>query len=130
MYRITLALLLACVTVPPPDSPPPDEHALLVAEERSLEARGFDCHRVTTKQMRKRLKRQGVELRGLDVDHIVPRAKGGADHPSNYRLLDLHVNRSMQEEWGRKKCQAVGRHACAEAVAVSRVCGTYRGDVP
>ncbi len=33
------------------------------------------------------------ELRNLEVDHIVPRAKGGTDHLSNLQLLCGHCNR-------------------------------------
>ena len=34
------------------------------------------------------------EFRNLEVDHVVPRAKGGADHISNYQLLCGFCNRT------------------------------------
>ena len=128
MFRTGLAVLLSLLHASAP-SPSPDERSRVMADEAAWEARGFDCDTVTTQEMRRRLRKAGVDIRGLDVDHIVPRSRGGANHPSNYRLLDSHVNRSIQARWDWAKCADVGAQ-CAEAVAVSRVCGTYRGSIP
>ena len=35
-----------------------------------------------------------TSLRVMDVDHILPRAKGGTDHPDNLQLLCSGCNRS------------------------------------
>ncbi len=58
----------------------------------------LDCAAsVSTRAYRTHLARSGTPVpSGFDVDHIVPRALGGADHASNYQLLPASVNRS----WG------------------------------
>ena len=49
----------------------------------------------------------GVNLVGKDIDHIIPKSLGGADHPSNYQVLDSSLNRSLGATWNREKCQMV-----------------------
>ncbi len=56
----------------------------------------------TTAAFRWELRAKGVELQGLDVDHIWPHAMGGADHPWNYQLLEASVNRSLGASLGEK----------------------------
>ena len=68
----------------------------------------------------------GADLLGKDIDHIVPRALGGADHPANYRVISSSLNRSLGSSWGADKCASVGER-CRGAVAVSRRCGSYAG---
>jgi hypothetical protein len=58
--------------------------------------------RMTTAEYRKHLRKQGVELHGLDADHGLPRSKGGADHPLNYRMIDSSLNRSLGNDVLRK----------------------------
>lgn len=89
----------------------------------------FSCSKVSTATFRRQLVQLGVSVVGKDVDHIVPRSLGGADHPSNYQLLDASKNRSLGAEWTTRKC-AVSNGRCAEAVAVSRKCGSFRGSLP
>lgn len=87
----------------------------------------FSCDRMTTAAFRRLLAARGMSLVGLDVDHIVPRSLGGADHPANYQLLPSSTNRSLGNRWGIDKCLTADRDRCGEAVAVSHRCGTYRG---
>ena len=37
--------------------------------------------------------REHFEFRGLEVDHVVPRSKGGTDHRDNLQMLCSHCNR-------------------------------------
>jgi uncharacterized protein YukE len=87
----------------------------------------IDCTPVSPAAYRRLLRAQGIDLSGKDLDHIVPRSLGGADHPSNYMLLDASTNRSIGNLWTRK-CSRLGIAAstCAKAAAVSRACGTFR----
>lgn len=101
--------------------------AQLQSGGRLLLDRDLDCTPVSTQSWRRRLKKEGVDLTGLDVDHIVPRSKGGADHPLNYQLLDSSTNRSLGATWDLGKCASVGAARCAAAMAVSSVCGDYPG---
>lgn len=87
----------------------------------------IDCGRVSTAKYRRQLRTEGIALDGLDVDHIVPRSLGGADHPSNYQLLSSSLNRSLGATWNADKCSAAGVQICAVAVAVSKLCGTFAG---
>ena len=50
---------------------------------------------VRTATFRSRLKADGVDLRGVDIDHVWPRHLGGVDHPLNYQQLDSSLNRSL-----------------------------------
>lgn len=87
----------------------------------------ISCEPTSTARYRKVLTAAGVSLTNIDVDHIVPRSLGGADDPSNYQLLDKSLNRSLGATWNRDKCIMAGTQQCAEAVAVSRTCGWFRG---
>jgi hypothetical protein len=49
----------------------------------------------STRAFRARLRADGIDLDGQDIDHIWPRSLGGADHPLNYQVLDAHINRSL-----------------------------------
>jgi hypothetical protein len=51
---------------------------------------------VSPRAFRARLEREGFAIpEGMDVDHIWPRALGGADHPANYQVLPSGVNRGL-----------------------------------
>jgi hypothetical protein len=47
-----------------------------------------------TDAYRKKLESAGVSVEGKDVDHVIPKSIGGADHPINYKLWDSSTNRS------------------------------------
>lgn len=81
---------------------------------------------MSTSAYRAMLSASGIALDGMDVDHIVPRSLGGADHPDNYQLLPASVNRSLGNTWNEDKCLSVGGERCARAVAISRKCGSFR----
>lgn len=49
----------------------------------------------STRAFRARLRAEGVELDGQDIDHIWPKSLGGVDHPLNYQVLDSSLNRSL-----------------------------------
>ena len=54
------------------------------------------CATTTSRQaFRARLRADGVDLGGQDIDHVWPKSLGGADHPLNYQVLDAHLNRSL-----------------------------------
>jgi hypothetical protein len=98
---------------------------------RTARSSELSCDRgMSTADFRALLARQGRNLAGVDVDHIVPHALGGEDHPSNYQLLPSSLNRSLGATWNAEKCGLAGPQACAEAVAVSRACGGYVGGIP
>ena len=88
------------------------------------------CDTVSRGTFRRRLEAQGMDLTGIDVDHIVPRSLGGLDHPLNYQLLDASTNRSLGAAFGAEKCQMVGLALCAAAVAISQRCGGFTGAMP
>ena len=113
----------------------------LVQVAASIDARNLDASRGgarvgsdlncddgrSTSAYRAMLIAQGKVLTGKDIDHIVPRSLGGADHPSNYQVLDSSVNRSLGNAWNEAKCAAVGAERCAKAVHISRRCGSFDG---
>lgn len=93
----------------------------------SSHVKSIDCGAgMSTSAFRRLLISQGQNLVGMDVDHIVPRSLGGADHPANYQLLPSSVNRSIGNQWDAEKCAATGGR-CAGAVAISRRCGEFQG---
>ncbi len=91
-------------------------------EQRDLRS----CVNTSTRAYRHRLEGAGENLAGLDIDHIVPRSLGGADHPLNYQPLSSSVNRSIGNTWNIAKCLSVGVTRCAAAIAISMRCGSYR----
>ncbi len=105
--------------------------SLADAAARDARAQGLaddtDCSPTSTAKYRRRLRADGVSLDGVDVDHIVPRSLGGADHPSNYQLIDASLNRSLGNTWNRDKCMMAGRAGCLAAIAISIKCGTFAG---
>lgn len=58
--------------------------------------------RMTTAAYREQLKKKGINLDGLDADHGLPKSRGGADHPLNYRMIDSSLNRSLGNDVMRK----------------------------
>jgi len=58
--------------------------------------------RMTTGDYRRALRRDGIDLEGLDADHGLPRSLGGADHPLNYEMIDSSLNRSLGNDVLRK----------------------------
>jgi hypothetical protein len=97
------------------------------ATQESQRLDGLDCTSVSTAKFRRLLKRKGVDLTGVDIDHIVPRSLGGADHPLNYQLLDSSTNRRIGALWGPEKCDISGWAECARAAEVSSRCGHFSG---
>lgn len=99
---------------------------------RSGRAKGdLNCDEgMGTSAFRAMMTAQGVNLTGIDVDHIVPRSLGGADHPWNYQLVDSSTNRSIGAKWDAEKCAMPGAERCAQAVAASRHCGSFSGPIP
>jgi len=91
--------------------------------------KSFDCTPVSTATFRQILIQEGVSLVGMDIDHIVPRSRGGADHPSNYQILPSSENRSLGATWDKAKCARAGAK-CGDAIAVSHKCGSFRGPFP
>lgn len=63
--------------------------------------------KVTTRQYRANLKREGMPMDKLeDVDHIFPRSRGGIDHPLNFQPLERSLNRSLGNKVVDKFMQA------------------------
>lgn len=101
--------------------------AAVAMEAGRHQGRSFSCDKVSTSAFRRLLIAQGRNLIGMDIDHIVPRSLGGADHPMNYQVLGSSQNRSLGARWDADKCLMAGRRRCGEALAVSKKCGDYSG---
>lgn len=69
---------------------------LITAAASDLFLRGVCGRTVSTRQYRQTLRSQGMNLEGKDIDHIIPRSRGGPDMPWNYNPLDSSINRSLQ----------------------------------
>ncbi|MET0344563.1 MAG: HNH endonuclease signature motif containing protein [Polyangiales bacterium] len=85
---------------------------------------------MTTAAYRTLLLARGIALHGMHIDHIVPRALGGADHPSNYQILRARDNLRLGARWNLAKCMGAGRATCVRAVEISRRCGSFSGGIP
>lgn len=99
----------------------------IAIEAGRYEGRSVSCSEMSTAAFRRSLISQGISLVGKDIDHIVPRSLGGANHPMNYQVLDSSTNRSLGARWDADKCLMSGRKRCSEALAVSKKCGGYAG---
>lgn len=71
---------------------------LITAAASDLFLRGVCGRSVSTREYRQTLRSQGVNLEGKDIDHIIPRSRGGPDMPWNYNPLDSSINRSLQAD--------------------------------
>jgi hypothetical protein len=69
---------------------------IITAAASDLFLRGVCGRSVSTRKYREALRAQGVNLEGKDIDHIIPRSRGGPDMPWNYNPLDASINRSLQ----------------------------------
>ena len=68
-------------------------YALLAAT--AISAGKLTCMgKQSTAKFRALLKKEGLDLRGKDIDHIIPRSRKGADHPLNHQIWDATKNRS------------------------------------
>ncbi len=77
-------------------------------------------HHATTRQVRRWLGREGVQLKGYDIDHIVPRCLGGLDHPFNYCIVPVSLNRHWGTNWTASKRNTLGRGAVSPALAFAQ----------
>lgn len=68
---------------------------IILAAGSDLFLRGVCGPSVSTHEYRQQLRAQGVDLKGIDIDHIVARARGGPDRPWNYQPLESSINRSL-----------------------------------
>lgn len=73
-------------------------YVMMAAAASSLVPRAVCADGVSTAQYRRRLESQGIDLDGKDIDHIIPRSKGGPDAPWNYNPLPSSINRSLGNE--------------------------------
>ncbi|HVJ17583.1 MAG TPA: HNH endonuclease signature motif containing protein [Polyangiaceae bacterium] len=69
---------------------------LVAAAPSDLFLRGVCGRSVSTRKYRETLRARGINLEGKDIDHIIPRSRGGPDMPWNYNPLDASINRSLQ----------------------------------
>ncbi len=80
--------------------------------------------RVSTRQYRDNLKREGMPMDRLeDVDHIFPRSRGGIDHPLNFQPLERSLNRSLGNKVVDKFMQAPVGFVTGMAVSALGVIG-------
>lgn len=70
----------------------------------------------STRQVRRWLLEQGLELHTCDIDHIVPRSLGGVDHPHNYALVPRQLNRQWAGNWHAEKRRALGPATVRQAL--------------
>lgn len=73
------------------------------------------------------IKNKSLCQTSMHIDHIIPRSKGGADHPSNYYSLCGTINSPFGNTFSLSKCFLVGADACAQAVLCS---GLFGGNYP
>lgn len=81
---------------------------LLAAAASTAVGKSVCGNPVSTQRFRRRLETVGINLAGKDIDHIVPKALGGPDHPWNYQVLESSVNRSLGADFGVAKCWNAG----------------------
>ena len=86
------------------------------------------CKGVTgVREFRERLKAQGIDLTGKDIDHVFPRSWGGVDHPWNYEVMSSSLNRSLGNDLVRKFAHAPLGMVRGIAVSALALLGRCRG---
>ena len=58
-------------------------------------ARGEHSKRMDRQRARREMDKQGINRKGMDIDHKTPLSKGGTNGASNLRLVSPSVNRSF-----------------------------------
>lgn len=53
--------------------------------------------------------KEGYKLDDCQIDHILPRSIGGADHPFNYFILPKEVNQRWSGWWTKEKRAYMGK---------------------
>jgi hypothetical protein len=62
-----------------------------------------------------------------NVNHIVAKSNGGADHPDNYLFLSREFNELMNNKCDHINCYLAGPEKCSKAVEASRALTGYSG---
>lgn len=70
-------------------------YMMIAAASSDLFLRGVCGASVSTRRYRAYLRSNGLELDGIDIDHVWPRSRGGPDRPWNYMPLESSINRSL-----------------------------------
>jgi hypothetical protein len=97
---------------------PTEVKALLKGDLNALRARCLDPdHGVV--QTFEDLVSSITMLRGYSLDHIIPKSRGGKDHPHNYFLMRKEVNGYFGNSWTAEKVAYIGLEAAVAA-------GTFR----
>ena len=51
---------------------------------------------------------QGLRFKDLSIDHVLPTAIGGVDHPFNYFIMPKEINSKFDCWWMEKKRSYIG----------------------
>ena len=100
-------------------------YTIILAASSDLFLRGVCGPGVSTHEYRQQLRARGVELEGIDIDHIVARARGGPDRPWNYQPLESSINRSLGADglpWKLSNAPLATLDALAKYASYSLLC--------
>ena len=61
--------------------------------------------RAQRNKIRRQFEREGIVRKGdgKEIDHIVPKSKGGSDGPKNLRVVSRHTNRTKGSKMPKRK---------------------------
>lgn len=61
--------------------------------------------RAQRNKIRRQFEREGIVRKGdgKEIDHIVPKSKGGSDSPKNLRVVSRHTNRTKGSKMPKRK---------------------------
>lgn len=94
---------------------PTEVKSLLKGDLNALRKRCLDPAHGARKTSEAQNLRSCALLQGYSIDHIIPKSRGGKDHPENYFLMPRRAKMYFGNSWTAEKVAYIGLEAALAA---------------